>query len=178
MGISVDTIADNAAMAEKLILPFPLLSDAQGALIQRLGVWNADERIAVPTIAVVDQAGTIVYFYSGRDFADRPGDAPIFEALDGLERGDTQGVPDPAEEPAIRVTAEEAQQSVGPDRPALSVGELLVYYRGAFFASVALKGRMAALGEGGREAAQEIGSYQRMVRDYRDALQATAQMTA
>jgi hypothetical protein len=172
VGISVDTVADNAAMVDKLLLPFPLLSDAHGALIQRVGVWNAEERIAVPTIAVVDQAGTIVYFYSGHDFADRPGDAPIFEALDGMERGASY----PEEEPEIRVTAQEAQQSVGPEKRAVTIEELVPYYRGAFFASVALKGRMAALGERGRDAVHEISNYQGLVRTYRDALQATAKM--
>jgi hypothetical protein len=172
VGISVDTVADNAAMVEKLILPFPLLSDAKGALIQRFGVWNAEEHIAVPTIAVVDQTGSIVYFYSGRDFADRPGDAAIFEALDRVGRGGSC----PEGRPEIRVTAEEAQQSVGPDKPAVTLEELLPYYRGAFFASVALKGRLAALGERGREGVHEISSYQRMVREYRDALMATAKM--
>jgi hypothetical protein len=172
VGISVDAIAKNAAMVEKLLLPFPLLSDAKGALIQRFGVWNADEHIAIPTIAVVDQAGTIVYFYSGRDFADRPDDASIFEALDGIE-------PDPSypeKEPEIRVTAEEAQQSVGPEKRAMTIEELLPYYRGAFFASVALKGRLAALGERGRDAVHEVDTFQRLVREYRDALQVTAKM--
>jgi hypothetical protein len=159
-------------MVEKLILPFPLLSDPEGALIQFFGVWNDEEHIAVPTIAVVDQAGRIVYFYSGRDFADRPGDAPIFEALDTVGHGEAY----PEEKPQIQVTAEEAQQTVGPDKPAATLDELLPYYRGAFFASVALKGRLAALGETGREAVREIGSYQRMVHEYRDALAATAQM--
>jgi hypothetical protein len=172
VGISVDTVADNAAMVDKLILPFPLLSDAQGALIQRIGVWNAEERIAVPSITVVDQAGTIVYFYSGRDFADRPGDAAIFEALDATERGASY----PEEEPEIRVTAQEAQQGVGPDKRAMTIEELVPYYRGAFFASVALKGRLTALGERGRDAVHEISSYQRLVREYRDGLQATAKM--
>ena len=172
MGISVDTVAKNVAMVEKLLLPFPLLSDATGALIQRFGVWNAQEHIAAPTIAVVNQAGTIVYFYSGRDFADRPGDAAIFKALDRMAPGASY----PEEEPEIRVTAEEAQQSVGPEKRAMTIEELLPYYRGAFFASVALKGRLAALGERGGDAVQEISSYQRLVREYRDALQATAKM--
>jgi hypothetical protein len=172
VGISVDTVAKNAAMVEKLMLPFSLLSDARGALIQRFGVWNAEEHIAVPTIAVVDQAGTIVYFYSGRDFADRPGDAAVFEALDGMERVASY----PEEEPEIRVTAVEAQQSVGPEKRAMTIEELLPYYRGAFFASVALKGRLATLGERERDAVHEITGYQRLVREYQEALRATAKM--
>lgn len=157
-------------MVEKLLLPFPLLSDPNGALIQRFGLWNAEEHIAVPSIIVVDQTGTIVYSYTGHDFADRPGDAAVFTALAGMERGGAyaDGIPQ------IQVAPDEAQQSVGPDRRAISLEELVPYYQGAFFASVALKGRLADRGE--REAVSEISSYQGMVRDYRDALRATADM--
>jgi hypothetical protein len=76
------------------------------------------------------------------------------------------------------VTSEQAQQSVGPDKRAITLKELLPYYRGAFFASVALKGRLSALGEHGREGVREISSYQRMVREYRDALTATADLVS
>jgi len=88
-GISVDTIADNAAMVQKLVLPFPLLSDPGGPLIQRFGPWDADERVARPAIALVDGAGSIAYLYAGQDFADRPGDAAIFESIERMERGGT-----------------------------------------------------------------------------------------
>ncbi len=163
-------MADNAAMVEKLLLPFPLLSDPNGSLIQRFGLWNAGERVAVPSILVVDQTGTIVYFYSGHDFADRPGDAEVFTALARMERGGTyeDGTPQ------IQVAPDEAQQSVGPDRRAMSLEELVPYYQGAFFTSVALKGRLADRGE--REAVSEVSSYQDMVRDYRDALKETVTM--
>jgi len=161
-------MADNAAMVEKLLLPFPLLSDPNGSLIQRFGLWNAGERVAVPSILVVDQTGTIVYFYSGHDFADRPGDAEVFTALARMERGGTyeDGTPQ------IQVAPDEAQQSVGPDRRAMSLEELVPYYQGAFFTSVALKGRLADRGE----AVSEVSSYQDMVRDYRDALKETVTM--
>ncbi len=157
-------------MVEKLDLPFHLLSDPQGTLIQRLGVWDAEKHIAVPTIAVVDSSGMIAYVYSGRDFADRPGDAAIFEALDT----GTTARSCVARVPEILVSAEEAQQSVGPDTRAMSLETLLPYYRGAFSASVALKGRLGMLGERGREGSREISSYQQMVREYLDALTATA----
>ncbi len=156
-------------MVQKLLLPFPLLSDPNGALIQRFGLWNAEERIAVPSIIVVDQTGTIAYSYTGHDFADRPGDAAVFTAA-GMERGDAYA----DGPPQIQVAPEEAQQSVGPDRRAMSLEELVPYYQGAFSTSVVLKGRLAARGE--REAASEISSYQDMVRDYRDALKETVTM--
>ena len=154
-------------MVQKLVLPFPLLSDPQGALSQCFGLWNADERIAVPAIALVDQAGSIVYLYAGQDFADRPGDVAIFEAVDRLKRGGTCS----DEAPRIQVTADEARQSVGPDKRATTLQELVPYYRGAFSASVTLKGRLKKTGE--HDAGSEISSYQRMVRQYRDSLVAT-----
>jgi len=163
-------MADNAAMVQKLLLPFPLLSDPNGALIQRFGLWNAEERIAVPSIIVVDQAGTIIYRYAGHDFADRPGDAEVLTALARTERGGTYE--DGA--PQIQVAPDEAQHSVGPDRRAMSLEELLPYYQGAFFSSEALKGRLGDRGE--HEAVSEISSFQGMVRAYRDALRETADM--
>ncbi len=153
-----------------LVASLDLLSDPNGALIQRFGLWNAEKRIAVPSIIVVEQAGTIVYFYSGHDFADRPGDAEVFTALARMERGGTYE--DGA--PQIQVAPDEAQQSVGPDRRAMSLEELVPYYQGAFFSSVALKARLADRGE--RGAVSEISSYQGMVRAYRDALKETADM--
>jgi len=157
-------------MVQKLVLPFPLLSDPEGMLIQRFGLWDSNERIAKPAIAVVDGAGLIVYLYAGQDFADRPGDTAIFDSIERMERGGTH----PDETPQIQVTADEAGRSVGPDNKAKSLEELIPYYQGAFSASVALKGRM--IKNGARDAGSEIISYQRMVREYRDALMATVDL--
>lgn len=52
--------------------------------------------------------------------------------------------------------------------------ELAPYYRGAWYASVALKGRLAAAGH--VEAAREITAYQEMLKEFRDAIQATDQL--
>jgi len=108
-------------MVQKLVLPFPLLSDPEGTLIQYFELWDSDERIAKPAIAVVDQAGSIVYLYSGQDFADRPGDTAIFETIERLKRGGTCS----DEAPWIQVTADEARQSVGPDKRATTLRGML-----------------------------------------------------
>ena len=42
-GISVDPIENNRAMVEKLLLPFPLLSDPEGRVIKEWGVWSDTE---------------------------------------------------------------------------------------------------------------------------------------
>ena len=58
-------------------------------------------------------------------------------------------------------------------RTALSPAELAVYYRGVYFATVALKSRLAKLGPELRPAVREIGRYQQMVVGFREALAET-----
>ena len=69
-------------MIDKLLLPFDLLSDAEGQIaIKPLGFWDEAGRISKPAMVLTDRDGTIRYIYEGRDFADRPKDAAIMEAL-------------------------------------------------------------------------------------------------
>ncbi len=159
-------------MVEKLLLPFPLLSDPRGELTRRYGLWDEEEGVAVPSIVVVDRSAEIRYLYSGSDFADRPGDEEVFAALDGLDgkiRRLTGG-------PEFRVTAEEARESVRPDKRPIALEELLIYYRGVFFATVALKKRFGGWGPSGRDAFKEVSDYQSMVRRYRKALEQTVEL--
>lgn len=172
-GVSVDPPENGKAMVEKLHLPFSLLSDPHGELAKRYGLWNAEESVAVPAILVLDRGGVIHYLYVGEDFADRPGDAAIFEALDGVEVGTVDGT---VEETEIRVTADEAAESVRPDKPPMTLEQLVPYYRGVFFATVALKRRFAKLGSEGRKAFSEVGAYQRLVREYADAIKETREL--
>ena len=60
--------------------------------------------------------------------------------------------------------------------PPAQLEYLLAYYRGVYFATVALKGRLAKLGPASREAVREVGRYQSMVKRYRDALAETEQL--
>jgi peroxiredoxin len=83
-GISVDPIENNRAMVDKLLLPFPLLSDPDGRVIKEWGVWNDnDGGIAKPSIFAIRRDGSIGWAYIGRDFADRPTDDELFESIRG-----------------------------------------------------------------------------------------------
>jgi peroxiredoxin len=83
-GISVDPIENNRAMVEKLLLPFPLLSDPDGRVIKEWDVWNDnDGGIAKPSIFAVRSDGSIGWAYVGRDFADRPTDDELHNSLRG-----------------------------------------------------------------------------------------------
>ena len=58
------------------------------------------------------------------------------------------------------------------DKP-MTLEALVPYYNGAYFATVALKGRLAKLGSEGRVAMQEVSHYQQMVIEFRDAIRKT-----
>jgi len=80
--ICVDTVEQNAAMVDKLLLPFPVLSDPDGEVIKAYDVWNPNEGgIAKPSLFLVLPGGSIAYRYVGRDFADRPSDDELFAAV-------------------------------------------------------------------------------------------------
>lgn len=83
--IVVDLPAVNAALAEKLVLPFPILSDPDGEqVIKPNGLWNTDGKIAKPALIVLAPDGREVYRYVGADFVDRPNDEDVLGALDAL----------------------------------------------------------------------------------------------
>lgn len=157
-------------MAEKLELPFLLLSDARGELGKLYGVWNDDEGVEVPSIIVVDRSGDIQHLYSGSDFADRPGDERIFEALDNLKDSGEY-----SQEPQVSVTPDEAEEeSVRPERPAITLEQLIPYYRGVYFTTVAFKKRFGD--DRQKEALDDVDAYQKLTTGYSEALQETRKL--
>jgi hypothetical protein len=170
-GVSVDPPQNNARMVGKLLLPFPLLSDPRGELMKRLGLWDAQDGVAVTSVIVIDRSGEIRYLYTGSDLADRPDEEEVLAAL----RGIPAGIERITGEPEIVVTAREArEESVRPDKPQITLDELLTYFRGAFSATVVLAGRFGGWGRSGRKAVEATSDYQTLVRAYRKALQETA----
>ncbi len=69
-------------MIDKLLLPFDLLSDAEGEVaIKPFGFWDAAGRISKPALVLTDGQGVVRYVYEGRDFADRPKDEIVMGVL-------------------------------------------------------------------------------------------------
>ncbi len=119
-------------MVEKLRLPFPLLSDPDAAAIAAWDVYDpvggTHGPIARPAIFVVGRDLSIPYAYVGRDFADRPPNTAIYEALEAVRE-------------ATLVPLEERVSGRGPrppdagnpgDRP-MPLEEIAPYFRGASF---------------------------------------------
>ena len=154
-------------MVEKLGLPFPLLSDPRGDLIKALGLWNEREGVSEPAIVVLDRGGTVRHLYSGgSDFSDRP---PGDVLLGLLEEVGTEGEPEGGEQ-ALRVGTEEAErETVRPDKPVLTLDALQPYYRGAYFATVAMQKK---LGGGAKE---KVDAYQDLINEYNAAIRETVE---
>lgn len=132
MGISVDDPVANAAMVEKLRLPFPLLSDPDAAVISAWDVYDpvggTHGPIARPAIFVVARDLSIPYEYVGRDFADRPPNPVLYQALDAVK--DVRPRPLARSEIGPGPRPRDARNQA--DRP-MPLADVPPYFRGASF---------------------------------------------
>jgi hypothetical protein len=132
--IDVDSPQQHAAMIEKLLLPFPYLSDAdRTAAITPYDLANPTDprELAYPAVVVVTGAREEAFRVVSRDFADR---IPEDELIQRLRR---LALPPTIQEPP----------DVGPAQPgarAMPVRTMLHYFRGARFAAVAMGRRHPA----------------------------------
>ena len=178
-GVGVDPPRRNAGMVGKLQIPFPLLSDAKGEVSRAYGLWNGDEKAAVPAVVIVARSGEVSYLHAGSDMADLPTDEEVFAALDDLDESAAFGshIERNTGGPELRTTAAEARDGgVRPDRRALSLEELHSYYSGAYSTTTVLEGRFSALGRRGRRATTEVTRHQTLLREYARAAQDTAKL--
>lgn len=161
--VTIDPPEQNAAMVEKLALPFPVLADLGGAQVMMgAGVWDDEGKMAKPAIVVLAPDGHEVYRYVGVDFMDRPGDEEVLAALDGL------GLPpiDASLEPVPHVPP-------APGPRAVVLSDLGAYMRGVRFAMGAMAARSRDAWD--RAEAERTG---RMAERYIAAQGATRRVTA
>ena len=86
-----DSVERNAAMVDKLLLDFPILSDADSALIKAWGLYNEREDVAKPSLILVNADRSIAFSYVGEDYTDRPTDDELFAAAARLGGGGDHG---------------------------------------------------------------------------------------
>jgi hypothetical protein len=132
---SVDPPAAQLAMNQRWHLPFPWASDPGGGrLAKPLDVWNPGERGGVfhPLVLLLGPDGEVLVRHRSRDFADRPDDQDVLEALGA------RGLP-PREVPAPWAPeGVQPQPTDGAFRPE-AFG---AYFRGLRLGTRALAGRM------------------------------------
>ena len=155
----VDPPQQNAAMVEKLALPFPILADTDGEVMRSLDAWDENAGIGRPTIIVVDTDKSQALRIDSRDFADRPDDNDVLEALDRLGR-----------QPRTDLLAvRRGEPKPGPR--ALTLEELRPYFRGVRFI-------VAALGNRVPEAQGDVQQILAMVERFNKALSETRKLAA
>jgi alkyl hydroperoxide reductase subunit AhpC len=129
VGVSVDAPGRNAAMVDKLRLPFALLSDPDGhGLLRALDMWHPDTArgdIARPGVFLIHPDGSEYFRQVARDFADRITEDELLARVTALE------LP-PTEQPQI------SHVEPAPGDDAMPVRALLPYCRGAKFAAKAM----------------------------------------
>lgn len=129
--VTIDSPGQNAAIAERLALPFPILADPGGKqAVKPFGVWDEAGSMAKPAIVVLAPDGREAFRYVGVDFMDRPNDDDVLWALAGL------GLP-AFEPPAATVP----YLPPAPGPRAVKLADLAVYLRGVRFAMKALANR-------------------------------------
>jgi hypothetical protein len=127
-------------MVAKLRLPFPLLSDPDAAVISAWDVYDpvggTHGPIARPAIFVVARDLRIPFEYIGRDFADRPPNATIYEALETVHDAKPRAL-----ERTVSGAGPRSLDAGNPaDRP-MPIEEMRPYFRGATFGVQAISGR-------------------------------------
>jgi hypothetical protein len=126
--ISIDSPERNAAMVEKLSLPFPYLSDPdRSKAIVPYGVADEkdDRLISRPALIAITPNRQEAFRFVSRDFAERMPEAEVVAAVQRLNL-----LPTTQDKPLIG-TAEAGPRS-------LSLPNLRIYLRGARFAALAM----------------------------------------
>jgi hypothetical protein len=132
--IDIDSPPQHAAMAEKLNLNYPFLSDPDrsGAIAPFDLANEVDPRnLAIPATVVIDAAGEEVWRLVSRDFADRPVEDDALEVVKAMDLG-------PVDQPAPGRGVPE------PGPSAMPFGHMKPYFRGAKFAARAMSMRVPA----------------------------------
>lgn len=155
VGISVDGVARNTVMVEKLLLPFRLLADPAASVIAGYGVYHEKEERARPAAFVIGRDLSIPYRYVGRDFADRPLTKELLEAVDLLKDA-------PAKRLAATTPPAGPRDPVDTGRQPFPLEHLPPYMRGVNFALEAISERVP---EDDR-LRNEITTYRAIAQDY------------
>ena len=163
VGVSVDSPARNAAMIEKLHLPFEMLSDPDGeGLLKALDVWHPDTArgdIARPAVVVIHPDGGEHFRQVSRDFADRITEDELLAHVTSLELS-----------PIEQAQADHVDPVPGDE--AMPLPALLPYCRGAKFAAKAMGMRHPEAKDDAARYMEQMDRYMQAVRTLRARIDA------
>lgn len=126
----MDEPTTNAALVDKLDLPFPILSDPDGeGVIRPYGLWHEDKGVARPAVVVVGPDGEELLRQVGGEFSDRLSEAELVERVRAFaEDRDVQPVDQPPP----------ASEEPDPSDGAFPPDAMTPYFKGVKFAAIAL----------------------------------------
>jgi peroxiredoxin len=81
LAITADAVITNLQAQEQLRLPFPLLADPTGRIIQRYTDWDATTRAVKPALILADRYNALYAQWNAADEADLPSVKDILEHL-------------------------------------------------------------------------------------------------
>lgn len=81
LAISVDQPDKSQSMADKLKIPFPLLSDPEHKVIDAYDLFNAQGKIAKPAVFVLDKKAIVRWSFFDEDYKVRPLNEVLLEEL-------------------------------------------------------------------------------------------------
>lgn len=162
VAVSVDTPGQQAAMVDKLHLPFALLSDPGGSgLLDAIGAYDPEERggIGRPGVFLVTPDGAPAFLQVGRDFADRITEDELLTEVRRLALPPTgQGALTPG--------------TPAPGPRAFPLDALLPYCRGARFAAKAMGMRHPQARDDADRYVAQMDRYREAVRALRERISA------
>lgn len=85
VAISVDKPEKSRELAEKLKIPFPLLSDVDHKVIDAYDLYNAEGKISKPATYVLDTKGVVRWSFFEENYKIRPLDDVILEQLNMIK---------------------------------------------------------------------------------------------
>lgn len=126
----MDEPSTNAALVEKLTLPFPVLSDPDGErAIRPFDLWHGEKGVARPALVVVGPEGEELMRQVGGEFSDRMSEPELVDRVRALAE---EREVEPVDQPPP--TVEEPDPSDG----AFPEDAMTPYFKGVKFAAIAL----------------------------------------
>ena len=81
----MDNQDKNRELAEKLKLPFPILSDSDHKVIDAYGLYSLESKIAKPAQFVIDKSGVVRWVFLNEDYKIRALNDAVLDELKKLK---------------------------------------------------------------------------------------------
>lgn len=94
LAVSYGSVSENRSLANKLGLPFHILSDPECSAIKLYEIYNRYDKLVGPAVFVIDKAGTIRYIYVGKNPKDIVNNEDVLAALQGFPRSQSEWPPE------------------------------------------------------------------------------------